>query len=213
MVLVAKLLKDYPGISLRVEDINRPLDVSAVFGRSAPLHIEIGSGKGTFLLAQAQGQPDVNFLGIEWAGKYYRVAVDRMGRWGISNVRLIHTDASDFIIEFAGDSSVQCYNIYYPDPWPKKRHHKRRFVNKANVELMLRSLAPGGIIRIATDHTEYFEWMKEVLAEKQNQIEHVDFTPTAGAEEGEVIGTNYERKYIKEKRDIHTIAVQKRSVV
>jgi tRNA (guanine-N7-)-methyltransferase len=202
-------LKDYPQVTIDCENLAGPVSFTDVFGRSAPVHIEIGAGKGTFLVSQAQAQPNINFLGIEWGRKYYRFAVDRIGRWGLKNVKLIRTDAADFIIRFVPDSSVACYHIYYPDPWPKKRHHKRRFISPKNVEHVIRTLTPGGVIQIATDHEEYLEQIKRTIAERTDALEEIEFTPAAGAADGELVGTNYERKYIKEKRGVYTIAVKR----
>ena len=78
---MAKILKDYPAVSLRQEDLNEKINFAQIFGRSGAVHIEVGSGKGDFLLNQAKAQQDVNFLAIEWASKYYRYAVDRIGRF------------------------------------------------------------------------------------------------------------------------------------
>ncbi len=204
---MTRRLKDYPEVSLNSENLCEPIDIEKIFGRYAPVHIEIGSGKGTFLVSQAQAQPQFNFLGIEWARKYYRFAVDRTGRWGLKNVKLIRTDAADFIIRFIPDTSVACYHIYYPDPWPKKRHHKRRLICSGNLDHLIRTLESGGIIQIATDHEDYFEQMKKVLAERKDELEETEFARPEGAQDGEIVGTNYERKYIREKRDVYTIAV------
>ncbi|NLE90012.1 MAG: hypothetical protein GX602_03630, partial [Dehalococcoidales bacterium] len=103
---------EYPAISLKVEDIHGKIDSVQIFGRTGTFHIEIGSGRGTFLLNQAQAHPDDNFLGIEWASRYYRYAVDKMGRWNVSNVRLIRTEAASFISDFIPDNSVDCFHIY-----------------------------------------------------------------------------------------------------
>lgn len=207
---MAGKLKDYPQITLICEGLAEPVDFAEIFGRISPVHIEIGFGKGTFLVSQAQAQPEVDFLGIEWARKYYLYAVDRIGRWGLKNVRLTRTDAADFVTRLVPDQNVTCYHIYYPDPWPKKRHHKRRFICSKNLEHLLRTLVPGGVIRIATDHADYFQQIKQVLAERQNELEQTDFISTAGAEDGEFVGTNYERKYTREKREVYTIAVKKK---
>jgi tRNA (guanine-N7-)-methyltransferase len=206
---MARILHDYPGISLKAENLDGKIDFVRIFGRSGPVHIEIGSGKGTFLLGQATAQPGDNFLGIEWARKYYRYAVDRIGRWGLTNVRIIRTDAVGFITEFVTDNSVDCFHIYFPDPWPKKRHHKRRFINPANLEHLIRCLKNKGQIRIATDHADYFEQIKLVLTERSDVLEEIDFIKPAGAESGEWTGTNFERKYIKDQRPIYTLAVRK----
>jgi len=180
-----------------------------IFGRSGPVHIEIGSGKGAFLLSEAMAHPDTNFLGIEWASRYYRYAVDRIGRWGLSNVRIIRTDAARFLADFLPADSVDGFHIYFPDPWPKKRHHKRRFFNSTNTEQLRRCLKTGGDIRIATDYAEYFEQIQTVLAACNSRLEKNEFTPTAGADKGEWVGTNFERKYRKDRRRIHTLAVRK----
>ena len=206
---MARILKDYPKVSLKTEDLDGEIDFVRIFGRPGPVHIEIGAGRATFLLNQAKAQPQVNFLGIEWTSKYYRYAVDRIGRWSLLNVRIIRTDAAAFLADFVPDSSVDCFHIYFPDPWPKKRHHKRRLIVGANTEQLIRCLKTSGSIKIATDHAEYFEQIQKVLADWSGRLEEVDFLPTAGAERGELVGTNFERKYLKEKRPIYTIAVRK----
>ncbi len=206
---MARILKEYPSVALKPENLDGKIDFVRVFGRVGPVHIEIGTGKGTFLLNQARAQPGNNFLGIEWARKYYRYSVDRIGRWGLTNVRIIRTDAATFLADFIPDNSVECFHIYFPDPWPKKRHHKRRFICPANLEHLLRCLKTGGQLKIATDHTDYFEVIKMVLAARNEKLQEIDFLPTAGAEASEWVGTNFERKYLKDQRPIYTLAVRK----
>jgi len=211
---MARILKEYPSVVLKPEDLHGKIDFVRIFGRAGPVHIEIGTGKGAFLLNQAKAQPGDNFLGIEWARKYYRYAVDRIGRWGLTNVRIIRTDAATFITDFIPDNSVECFHIYFPDPWPKRRHHKRRFICPANIEHLIRSLRTGGQLKIATDHADYFEQIKQVLTVGAGQcacprLEQIDFLPTAGAEASEWVGTNFERKYLKDQRPIYTLAVRK----
>lgn len=206
---MARIFKDYPEISLMQENLDGKIDFVRIFGRPGPVHIEIGAGKGTFLVSQAQTQPDDNFLGIEWAGRYYRYAVDRIGRWGLTNVRIIRTDAAVFLADFVPDASVDCFHIYFPDPWHKKRHNKRRLICPANLENLIRCLKTGGQLRIATDHADYSEQIKTVLAARSEQLKEIDFVRPAGAQDGEYAGTNFERKYIKDQRPIYTIAVRK----
>jgi tRNA (guanine-N7-)-methyltransferase len=206
---MTRTLKDYPEVSLKPENLDGKIDFVRLFGRSGAIHIEIGSGKGTFLVGEAQSLPDDNFLGIEWAGRYYRYAVDRVGRWGLANVRIIRTDAAVFLAEHVPGESVDCFHIYFPDPWHKKRHNKRRLICPVNLEHFIRCLKTDGQIRIATDHADYFEQVKTVLATRSEQLEEIDFLRPAGAETGEYVGTNFERKYIKDQRPIYTIAVRK----
>ncbi len=206
---MARILKDYPSVALKPEDLDGKIDFVRIFGRPCPVHIEIGSGRASFLLNHAKAQPQVNFLGIEWAGKFYRYGVDRIGRWGLNNVRIIRTDAARFLADFLPDNSIDCFHIYFPDPWPKRRHHKRRLFVHANLEQLLRCLKPGGIIKIATDHTGYFEQIQKLISAQGNRLEKIEFHPAAGAEQGEWVGTNFERKYLKEQRSIFCIAVRK----
>lgn len=206
---MAKILREYPSVALKPENLRARIDFVQVFGRAGPVHVEIGTGKATFLLNEAQARPDTNFLGIERANKYYRHAVDRIGRWSLANVRLIRTDAAAFLADFVPDSSVDCFHIYFPDPWPKRRHHKRRFLNEANFEQLLRCLKSGGQLRIATDHANYFEEIQKLVEARRAQFQETEFLPAAGAQPGELTGTNYERKYIKDRRQIYTIALKK----
>jgi tRNA (guanine-N7-)-methyltransferase len=208
-MVMARQLKDYPDLVLILENLGGAIDFAQIFGRTGPVHIEIGSGKGTFLVHEATAQPEVDFLGIEWARKYYRHIIDRVGRWGLTNVRILRTDAAVFLRDFVRESSVDCFHIYFPDPWPKKRHHKRRLLQPSNVEVLIRCLKPGGTIRIATDHAEYFERIKETISARSDRLERIEFPRPAGAEDGEFTGTNYERKYLKDGRAVYVLAAKK----
>ena len=210
--MAARKLNEYPTVSLRQETLDGRIDFEGLFGRSGPVEIEIGSGKGTFLIAQARVFEQTCFLGIEWASKYYRFAIDRMGRWGVDNVRLIRTDAAQFIAAHVPDESVDGFHLYFPDPWPKQYHHRRRFFQGDNLDRMLCCLKPGGWINIATDHLDYFQQMEKVAGQavEAGRAVLIPFKRPAGAAEGEVVGTNYERKYQKEGRPVYTLALQKR---
>jgi len=203
--------KDYENISLTLQEPSQSVHFSQIFGRNAPAHIEIGCGKGAFLLSEARAQPELDFLGIEWANKYYLYAVDRIGRWGLTNVRIIRTDVATFLPQNVPDGSVAAFHVYFPDPWPKKRHHKRRFVNPSNTDQMIRCLASGGLINIATDHVDYFEQIRRTLEAyiAAGRLLPAEFVRGAGAECGEYVGTNYERKYLRSGKPIFTIAARK----
>ena len=207
---MGRTIKEYDGIVLRPDELDGPIDFARIFGRPGAVHLEIGSGKGTFLVHQGRACPDVDFLGIEWARKFYLYAADRLGRWGLTNVRITRADAVTFLTEHIAPESVDCLHIYFPDPWPKKRHHKRRLVQEANMNVLIGCLKTGGEVRIATDHAGYFEQIEAVTAARQTELEPIPFTRPAGAEDGEFTGTNYERKYIRDRRTIHTLALRKR---
>jgi tRNA (guanine-N7-)-methyltransferase len=210
---MGRILKEYLQAVIDPEDLDGRIDFAQIFGRPGLIHIEVGSGKGTFLVNQAKAQPNVNFLGIEWARKYYRFAVDRIGRWGLTNVRLIRTDAVTLVKDHVSDNSVDCFHIYFPDPWPKRRHHKKRFLCTINLDNLIRSLKPLGQIRIATDHAEYFDSIKRLMAANPDTLREIEFftsaNTTAGLNPGEWVGTNFERKYLKEGRTIFTTAIEK----
>ena len=201
-------LKDYPQVSVKPEGLDGKIDFVALFERDGAVHVEIGSGRGAFLLNQALNYPQINFLGIEWASRFYRYAVDRMGRWNIENVKIIRTEAASFFEKYIANGCVDCFHIYFPDPWPKIRHRKRRFFNEANLNQMVRCLKIGGIIQAATDDADYFEQIENVI-EARTDLAGIAFQPAAGTQEGELVGSNFERKYLRDSRPVLTIAVKK----
>jgi len=209
LLMAKRVLRDYPGLCLCEQDLPKPLDFAAIFGRRAAVRIEIGCGGGTVLLHEARASADCDFVGIEWARRYYRQAVDRMGRWGMANVRIIRTDAASFTREYIPEESVSSFDIYFPDPWPKTRHHRRRFFCDVNVREMLRCLVPQGRIQFATDHADYFQHGLRVVQGCGAVAEPAGFVTPAGAAEGELVGSNYERKYAREHRAIYVLAVRK----
>ncbi len=203
----------FKDIAIENTDPLEMIDLDRLFPGGCPVEIEIGSGKGTFLLNQARSQPDTGFLGVEWANKYYQYSMDRIRRWDVRNVRLIRADASVLIRHQLPPGRVSAFHVYFPDPWPKKRHHKRRFLQAHSMLQMYRCLAPGGQIRIATDHAGYFEWIQDHLEQtdaKGQLFDRIDFFPLAAAGAGEWVGSNFERKYRIEGRTFHNLALRKR---
>ena len=139
------------------------LDLDAVFGRQAPRVMEIGFGDGGNLLELAAGSPGVNFIGVEVHPPgigHCLLGIESRAR---SNVRVIAHDAVEVLGTQFGPDSLDEVLLYFPDPWPKKRHHKRRIVQPAFASLVAGRLKPGGIFRLATDWEPYAEWMLEVL--------------------------------------------------
>ncbi len=138
-------------------EMQPPWSAEEFFGRPGELEIEIGCGKGLFLLNQAQQNPNRLFLGVELSKKYGKFAAYRMARAGVDNAQVIRGDAMKFMAEFATDQSVAAVHIYFPDPWWKERHRRRRIVNAKVVQDVQRVLKPGGILHFWTDVEEYFE--------------------------------------------------------
>lgn len=202
-------------IAVSLPSLTEKLDLSALFRQPGPVDIEIGSGKGTFLLNQARKHPEINYLGIEYANPFYKFSLDRITRWQMTNVRLLHMDAKDFLRFCMSDNSVRAYHIYFPDPWPKRRQKRRRFFQPANILEVYRTLIPGGELRAATDHEEYYQWMTALLLQDSQMatlFEPIPFFAADAAGEGEWVGSNFERKYRKEGRSVYTFAVRKRLV-
>ncbi len=171
-----------------------------LFGSPAPVEIEVGIGKGRFLLRQAELRPGVNFLGLEWSLKHLRVAKERAERRGLTNVRFHRADARHVIADLVPDSSVLRLHVYCPDPWPKKRHRKRRFFGPEIALHLERVLAPGGFLCLSTDVREYFDEIREVLRAHTKLAEAPDPLFPLDAPEG---NTNYEAKYLGQGRPIH----------
>ena len=179
------------------------------FGSCDAFEIEIGCGKGGFLLDRARRHPDIRFLGIEWANKYYKFAADRMRRWGLTNVRIMRTDARLLFLHHLSPACIDVLHLYHPDPWPKKRHHKRRLVQAEFAAAVVRVLKPNGRWLIQSDHEEYFQQCAEVL--KANpELDEISWDE-AGIDTGEDwAGTNFEIKYTKEGRAIYRAAFVRR---
>ncbi len=129
-----------------------------------PFEIEIGSGKGGFLVESATARPGVNLLGIEWAKEFWRYTADRCRRHGLANVRVLHADAVEFLKWRIAEGVADVIHLYYSDPWPKTRHHKRRVVRDEFLAEARRVLRTGGQLRIVTDHDGYWEWMQDHFA-------------------------------------------------
>jgi len=185
------------------------LNWPAVFGNDRPVELEIGTGKAAFLLRRAQAFPDRNFLGIEWANEFYKYAVDRMQRWRVPNVRMLRTDAAHFIRVVCPRDSLTALHVYHPDPWPKKRHHKRRLFQPAFVEAAVACLVVGGRWAVQTDHAEYFEIIAGLLRHHP-ALEEVPFDDPEFGVAGARVATNFEIKYLKEGRALYQLAVRRR---
>ena len=183
------------------DDSDPTLDWRGIFGDDQPVEIELGIGKGRFMLDAAERLAEVNFVGVEWAAKYLRLARHRAVRRKLDNVRFVRTDAREFVEFFVPATSVQAYHLYFPDPWPKKRHHKRRLFNEEFLREVERTLDQGGQLWLATDFADYFDVMLEVL-EMSQCLEEV---------EAEWLGakTNYEEKYLAQGKPIYRRVLKK----
>ena len=172
-----------------------PWDPRAWFAEAGPLELEIGSGKGTFLVEQAAHDPGVNRVGLEPARAYWRHAADRCRRHGLKRVRVVHAAAETFLERLAPSVRFRGVHVYYPDPWPKKRHHKRRLIARPFLERLHAVLEPAGELRLVTDYSGYFEQMLEAAAGCPGLWRIEPYVPPRPLPAGEWAGTNYERKF------------------
>ena len=200
----------FDDIAVLPESLGETADLPALFGNDHPIELEIGCGKGGFLLRQAQAHPDRNYLGIEWANEFYKFSADRMARWGVTNVRIIRTDAKHFLMHRLPAACLSALHIYHPDPWPKKRHHKRRLFSPDFMEAVVRVLRPEARLAIQTDHAEYFEQIRQVVAAR-SELTPIAFDDSDFGADGESVKTNFEIKYEREGRPIYRMALSRRA--
>jgi tRNA (guanine-N7-)-methyltransferase len=139
------------------QELPRPWNPADFFGRQAPLEVEVGSGKGLFLQSAATAAPDHNFLGVEIARKYARFAAARLAKHSLTNAAVIEGDAQRLFAELLADDSLHAVHIYFPDPWWKKRHHKRRVMNVRFLRDVERTLASSGRLHFWSDVRDYFD--------------------------------------------------------
>jgi tRNA (guanine-N7-)-methyltransferase len=175
------------------DDLPRPWETGALFGRSAPLEVEVGSGKGMFLQSAAGGTPEHIFLGTEIARKYAQFCAARLARNSIGNALMVRCDAQRLFAELLPDASLAAVHIYFPDPWWKKRHHKRRVMNEVFVRDMARTLAPGGSLHFWTDVKEYFDASVELIAAQTRLVGPLPVAERA-AEHDLDFRTHFERR-------------------
>jgi tRNA (guanine-N7-)-methyltransferase len=154
---------------LEFDDLPQPWDGGVqLFGEVRPLEVEVGSGKGLFLRRATAQLPEHNFLGIEVAFKYARFAAAHLAKQGAENGRMMAGDGLRVFREIFPDKSLEAVHVYFPDPWWKKRHRKRRVLNEAFLADVGRTLRPGGALHFWTDVKEYYETTLELIAEMQS---------------------------------------------
>ncbi|NRF67143.1 tRNA (guanosine(46)-N7)-methyltransferase TrmB [Aquincola sp. S2] len=142
----------------------RPLDAPAAFGRRAPLVLEIGFGMGDATAQIAAAQPQTDFLGVEVHEPGVGALLKQIGDRGLSNLRIVQHDAVEVLQQMIAPATLAGVHVYFPDPWHKKRHHKRRLIQPAFVDLLASRLAPGAYLHCATDWQDYAQQMLEVLS-------------------------------------------------
>nr|WP_300143999.1 tRNA (guanosine(46)-N7)-methyltransferase TrmB [Propionicimonas sp.] len=182
------------------------IDWTATFGREAPLKVEIGSGTGHAITALAEAMPEANLIAFEVFTPAVASTLGRLARHGVGNVRLVVADGAQALATVFGERSVSELWTFFPDPWHKARHHKRRLVSPAFAALVASRLTPDGVWRLATDWDDYAEAMRDVLDAEPGLVNchdgrapRYDLRPV----------TRYERRGIEAGRTIHDLAYRR----
>lgn len=174
------------------------LDWRRIFGNDHPVEIEVGFGKGLFLVTSGTGRPDTNFLGIEIERKYTLYTANRLAKRSLHNVRVCCGDARLILDRLVPASSVQAMHVFFPDPWWKNKHRKRRLFTEAFAAACVRVLRPEGALNLVSDVAEYFAEITQLLGRQ----EALRMLPPPAPNEVDYL-TNFERKYRLEGRPIH----------
>lgn len=178
-----------------------------LFGEQRPVEVEIGCGKGLFLVTAAAAHPERSWFGIERSSEHLRRAIDRVLKAGLTNVRFAKVLAEDLLGVWAPAASVEGIHILYPDPWPKKRHHRRRLLGEekgpATLAGAARVLVPGGRLSVATDHADYAAVIAAVVGRCPAFVREETFHSRALLPHPDDPITEFERKYRREGRACH----------
>jgi tRNA (guanine-N7-)-methyltransferase len=194
----------HPGgeFELLPENYFAQLDLLAVFGRVAPLEVDLGCGDGGFIAQLAVRFPERNFLGIEKLGGRVLRGCKKASRLGVRNVRFLRIESSYAIQYLLPPGSVEVVHLLFPDPWPKRKHKRRRIVQPAFLESVHRVLAPRGLFRIATDQEKYFSAIRELIAPEM----FLDVTSTP---DEPFPVTAFERHFVAEGAPIYRLELRK----
>jgi tRNA (guanine-N7-)-methyltransferase len=164
------------GIAYRPE----PLDLAAAFGRNAPKILEIGFGMGETTARIAADHPEIDYLGIEVHGPGVGALCKRIAENDLANLRIVQHDAVEVLHDMIADGALDGVHVFFPDPWRKARHHKRRLIQPWFVALIARKLAPGAYLHCATDWENYAEWMLDALSSSELKNTAQGFAPRPG---------------------------------
>ena len=180
-----------------LESLGDSSNLEALLPGSGPWEVELGFGKGKYLLERAEAEPENRFLGIEVVSKYCRLLVQRGRRRGLHNLMGIRGEALYLLATALPKGFADTVHVYFPDPWPKRKHRKRRLFDPQRIDLVLGLLKPGGSLLFATDFLEYGEKVRKILAAHPDIDLKIHEGPWPGGAR-----TNYEEKYIQEGRPI-----------
>lgn len=204
---------DLSGVFSEVDDLPEVIGSQSLFGNDHPLEIEIGSGKGLFMAAESVANPDRNFLGIEIIGKYAKHSAARLLRAGsreIGNARMVSGNAEPLFQSRIPAGSLEAVHVYFPDPWWKKKHRKRRVVNEKSILNYTAALRVGGRFHFWTDVLDYFEDSVEMIAELAPELGVPVPEEEIEAEHDLDYRTHFERRSRKYHIPVYRVRYEKR---
>lgn len=187
---------DLTGYLIEFDDLPNPWSTAQLFGRDAPLEVEVGSGKGLFLTNACRDHPERNFLGIEVSRKYARFAAARLAQQQFSHGKVLHGDALQFMAERLPDAAACAVHAYFPDPWWKARHKRRRVMKPSFLRDVQRVLVPGGSLHFWTDVEEYFHSTLDLIG-KHTSLAGPIAVPERDPEHDLDYRTHFERRMRK----------------
>ena len=181
----------------------QPLDLQQLFSAAGPLELDLGCGDGSFLIALAAEQPERNFLGVERLVGRVRTACRKIAAHRLTNARIVRVDIGDAVTSLLPASSVQACHIMFPDPWPKRRHHRRRTVTTELLQAIARILTPAGVVRLTTDDGPYFAQMEEVAAAV------AELAVTSAHDAATLPRSTFEKRFVERGLPIYRLVLRK----
>lgn len=181
--------------------------VTKIFQKKQPLEIEIGCGKGRFALQRSQAHPEINFVAFDKLWKFLRRRKESADRQELPNLIYFKAEARLFLEKAVPDESVSVFHLYFPDPWPKRKHHGRRTFDEAFLKQVWQKTKSGGLFEIATDYEDYYKKMIQVIS-AQARWKLIRQSVNERFFEPECL-TNYELKYREEGRKLHYLELKK----
>jgi tRNA (guanine-N7-)-methyltransferase len=205
---LAPFVLETPAPGPGVGPVTEPIDWRALFGNDNPVEVEVGFGKGLFLVTAGAANPGTNYFGIEIVRKYQLFTATRLAKRNLSNVRVTCADARLMLHDRVISDSVQTVHVYFPDPWWKTRHHKRRVFTPEFAVQCERVIRPGGVLLVVTDVEDYAAMVRETVAAHVRLREAVASEESAPRHDMDYL-TNFERKFRQQGKAIHRMRFEK----
>lgn len=196
--------RTFPAAEIVIENRTRALDLAQAFGRVAPLEVDLGCGDGNFLAALAREQPERNFLGVERMPGRVRATCRKIGDGQLPNARVLQAEILETLCTFLAPESAEVCHLLFSDPWPKRRHNERRVFSAEFLRAVARVLIPGGLLRVATDHAEYFAQMENIWP----GVAEFEVCPPGEVDSG--FSTTFENRLRASGARIHRVVLRKR---